>query len=371
MDIGLKIKKLRKECGITQEQLAEYLRVSPQAVSKWENGSTMPDITLIPSLVSVFETSADALLGIEFNNSDKRENTYKTQYRALCFCGDVAGKCSLMRKALAEFPRNYDFMNNLARSLFYCIKNDDDFNELAALCNRIIRGCHDADLVCSATYTLARAYAKQGDKENALKYANKLPHISYAREYALEWAYDGEDRNKVIQTNTFDAMCRMINGFRGRTGANNGGLFADMGNDLAPGQEIDVYKTVLEILKIVFPDENYLIMNGAAADCHRYIARVYAMEKDKENAMKHLYLAEKYGDKLNESINKNLPYTSIFFDRITFANDGIARHADSSEDARTLRRLREWDCFDFMRGDDEFMEFEERIKEKAKRADIK
>ncbi len=46
MDIGLKIKKLRKEHGITQEQLAEYLNISPQAISKWENGTAMPDITL-------------------------------------------------------------------------------------------------------------------------------------------------------------------------------------------------------------------------------------------------------------------------------------------------------------------------------------
>lgn len=38
MNIGLKIKELRKERGITQERLAEYLNISPQAVSKWENG---------------------------------------------------------------------------------------------------------------------------------------------------------------------------------------------------------------------------------------------------------------------------------------------------------------------------------------------
>ena len=44
MDIGLKIRELRKKRGITQERLAEYLNISSQAVSKWENGTALPDI---------------------------------------------------------------------------------------------------------------------------------------------------------------------------------------------------------------------------------------------------------------------------------------------------------------------------------------
>ncbi len=86
---------------------------------------------------------------------------------------------------------------------------------------------------------------------------------------------------------------------------------------------------------------------------------------DKENAMKHLYLAEKHGDKFDEEIGKNLPYTSVFFDRITFNNNGIVRHVDSSEAARTLRKLQRWDSFNFMRNSKEFKEFENRIKDKA------
>lgn len=47
MNIGKKIKLLRKENEITQEKLAVYLNVSCQAVSKWENETTVPDISLI------------------------------------------------------------------------------------------------------------------------------------------------------------------------------------------------------------------------------------------------------------------------------------------------------------------------------------
>lgn len=367
MDIGLKIKKLRKERGITQEQLAQYLNISSQAVSKWENGTAMPDITLIPALVSVFEISADVLLGIEIEGTNEREKAYEEEYRTLCKNGDVWGRCALMRKALAEFPRNYGFMDRLARSLFYCMTNNEVFNELVALCNRIINTCRDTEFVCSARETLARAYAKHGDKENAMKYALSLPYAEYSREYALEWALDGEKQYENIQRNAFDQMLDMTARFMGRTGPNGGGLSTDMGKDLTPEQKIKIYQTVIDIFKVIFPDENYLIVNGRIAECHRLIARVYATENDKENAMKHLYLAEKHGDKFDEEIGKNLPYTSVFFDRLTFHGNGIIRHVDSSEASRTLRKLQRWDCFNFMRGSEEFKEFEKRIQEKADR----
>ena len=52
--IGKKIKELRKNHRITQEQLAEKIGVSFQAVSKWENDIALPDITLIPVLANYF-----------------------------------------------------------------------------------------------------------------------------------------------------------------------------------------------------------------------------------------------------------------------------------------------------------------------------
>ena len=54
----------RKKCGLTQEELAEKCSVTPQAVSKWENGLTAPDISLLPRLGEVFGTTTDELLGV-------------------------------------------------------------------------------------------------------------------------------------------------------------------------------------------------------------------------------------------------------------------------------------------------------------------
>ena len=65
INLGDKLKSLRKEKNISQEKLAQYLNVSFQAVSKWENGSTYPDIELLPEISRFFGITVDELLGAE------------------------------------------------------------------------------------------------------------------------------------------------------------------------------------------------------------------------------------------------------------------------------------------------------------------
>lgn len=62
LKISENIAALRKQAGITQEDLANKLRVSNQAVSKWESGKCCPDIEVLPELASFFEVSIDELL---------------------------------------------------------------------------------------------------------------------------------------------------------------------------------------------------------------------------------------------------------------------------------------------------------------------
>lgn len=53
--LGKRIMALRKAAGMTQEQVAERLGVSPQAVSKWENDVSCPDVTMIPRIARLFK----------------------------------------------------------------------------------------------------------------------------------------------------------------------------------------------------------------------------------------------------------------------------------------------------------------------------
>ena len=65
--IGNRISKYRKDKGMTQEDLAAKLGVSSQAVSKWENDASCPDISLLPQLCRILDISTDELLTGERN----------------------------------------------------------------------------------------------------------------------------------------------------------------------------------------------------------------------------------------------------------------------------------------------------------------
>jgi transcriptional regulator with XRE-family HTH domain len=81
--LGKRIQLCRKSLGLTQDQLAEKLGVTAQAVSKWENDQSCPDITMLPKLAEIFGTTTDALLGrqtepvheatIENNSKEEKE----------------------------------------------------------------------------------------------------------------------------------------------------------------------------------------------------------------------------------------------------------------------------------------------------------
>lgn len=72
---GSFLKELRKEKGLTQEQLAEILGVTNRSVSRWENGVNMPDFDLVIELANYFEVSIEEFLNGERRNDmiDKKE----------------------------------------------------------------------------------------------------------------------------------------------------------------------------------------------------------------------------------------------------------------------------------------------------------
>ena len=77
-ETGRFIAKLRKEAGITQQELAEKLNVTAKAVSRWETGKGYPDVTILPELSSVFEVSVNELLNGEYCPKEVVEVAEKT-----------------------------------------------------------------------------------------------------------------------------------------------------------------------------------------------------------------------------------------------------------------------------------------------------
>lgn len=80
LKIGDKIKSLRKEKDITQEEFAEIIGVSNQSVSRWENNICYPDMELLPVIAVFFEITVDVLLGVD-NDLEKTlsHSTYRCQ----------------------------------------------------------------------------------------------------------------------------------------------------------------------------------------------------------------------------------------------------------------------------------------------------
>lgn len=78
-NIGQFIANKRKELGYTQQYLAEKLNISFQAVSKWEKGVSSPDITLLPQLAYILQTSVDAMVGYTSKPKTDYEERYKEE----------------------------------------------------------------------------------------------------------------------------------------------------------------------------------------------------------------------------------------------------------------------------------------------------
>ena len=88
MTFGQKIKLLRREASMTQENLAELLSISPQAVSRWETDVAMPDISLLPPIANLFDVTTDYLLGMETYQKDLRKAEFDEAFDKYWECDD-------------------------------------------------------------------------------------------------------------------------------------------------------------------------------------------------------------------------------------------------------------------------------------------
>ena len=85
--IGEKLSKLRKENGISQEELAEKLNISRQAISKWENNESLPDTENLIAIAKLFNVSIDFLVGNKMVDSEQKNSTEKkSTEKVFCHC---------------------------------------------------------------------------------------------------------------------------------------------------------------------------------------------------------------------------------------------------------------------------------------------
>lgn len=176
MNIGNKIRELRKQRGITQEQLAESIGISFQAVSKWENNIALPDITLVPVLASYFGVSMDELFDFNLKEIEHAvriitEKAY--QYRE----SNPAESRRILEEGLKKYPENDILLNNLLYVLDYSVKP----NETIAIASKLIEKTNQNDVKYDALRFLAYAYKAKGDLESAEAAIEQIPEIYFTK----------------------------------------------------------------------------------------------------------------------------------------------------------------------------------------------
>ncbi len=104
--VGVQIQNLRKAKKLTQAELGAQLGVTYQAVSKWERGETIPDVTLLPDLALILDTTIDSILlgGERIATLQKQVNIEQLKEGIACFdrLGELLGKDSLFYTAAIE-----------------------------------------------------------------------------------------------------------------------------------------------------------------------------------------------------------------------------------------------------------------------------
>ncbi|MBQ7934772.1 MAG: helix-turn-helix transcriptional regulator [Clostridia bacterium] len=192
--IGEKIKSLRKQKNISQEVFANYLGVSFQAVSKWENGNTMPDITMIPAIASFFGISTDELFDFNLYETEKQVEAICHEAYKYRFC-DGAKSEQILRAGLQRFPGNDIILNNLLYTLDYKTRAD----EVIPLCKSLIESTKDDSVKYDACRILAVCY-KENDQTDLIKPTLEIiPEIYFSKLELVASLLNGEESYEAAQ----------------------------------------------------------------------------------------------------------------------------------------------------------------------------
>ena len=215
MKIGEVIRKYRKENHLTQEEMANYLGVTVPAVSKWETGSSYPDIALLAPIARLLGITTDMLLSYKEELSDKEINLLlETAIQKIKFEGYAEGYLWAEKK-MQEYPNCGKFILMMAQTLDnyrYVVRveepeqydgkiydiymrfldsSNDSFSQTAAMCLfyfAMQRQNYDVAQKCidkipkksvNPKQMQAMLFQARGEREKAYKSFEELAHLGY------------------------------------------------------------------------------------------------------------------------------------------------------------------------------------------------
>lgn len=181
LQIGEVIYKLRKGKGITQEQLANFIGVSAAAVSKWESGTSYPDITLLPIIANFFNVTIDKLLNFKVELSEDEIDKICDECVKEFNTGGLEVFLEKTKDYLSKYPSSYTLKYKVAFLIFGCswkAENDEQltsiFNYIIGLYEDVVANCNDINLVEPSLLALGTLYSENDNNDKAIEALNKI-----------------------------------------------------------------------------------------------------------------------------------------------------------------------------------------------------
>jgi len=342
MQLGRRIKELRKKRNITQQDLAEMLGVSYQAISRWENNITSPDITALPVLANIFNVTVDYLLDVNINeNTQIIENIYKQSWE-LCVNQKHKQAQELLEEKTKLFPNNY-FLKNELLNIYYVLMYDNDKeiyqDKIIDLANEIINNCLISDYKFSAIKALILIYGSKKEFVKGKELLELLPDISYSKDHLKEYTLTGDEKEIVIQEQT-DNILSSFEHIIYKT------MFKK-----PVGERSRYLQKYIQLLDLIYDNKDYGIYNYNLYLIYLNCAKDYADIKDSSETLKYIDLAKRHLDlllKLKEEI-KLIRYSSFMVNKLCdYPNDWPFEKESMLGE---LKKELENSMFDFVRKD--------------------
>lgn len=342
------LRELLAKRGNTQSELAEYLSISTQAVSKWCRGENMPDIALLPRIASFLDVSVDELLGVGDIRKQKKIYEYRKKSCELSGKGLTAENIEMWRKAYAEFPNDMAVCEGLMHAL--CGTDDEKHcDEALALGERILRRSTDEMERSNAVQIMCMIHSRRGNKERAKEYADMATHILMSRDALLLDILDGEEGAEHCRQ--LMLYCLDIIGN------------AEIGlcqNDVYNERYLWLHEFYLRLLELFFDDGFYGIYAFFAMQRCQYLAKIYlSCRKDEQKAAEHLKAAVKFAKQF-EGLSDGYAYTSTLFNGYKSLHILLTNSAET-ESERLLSFMNSSE-FDGVRDKDWFRSIQRELK---------
>jgi len=187
------LRKYRLLKDLTQEDMASYLGITAQSVSKWERGESYPDITFLPAIANILETSIDLLIGMDVIRAEETRFNIHKEANLYQRNGDYYSAEKIYRDALLIYPNKPGMILGLGGVL--ALKGNTD--EAIELMERGLPLSINEKQKSTMRATLCFLYLKSRKIEKANRLASELPHARESREVIKPLIQQGLDDTEI------------------------------------------------------------------------------------------------------------------------------------------------------------------------------